>query len=131
MKKKNAPTKPATPARRKASAELRSTALFGGNPEYECVMVNPPKPKILKSETWTIKGHNARLPSTQLFITEDWSVYLQTKRRGEKVEYTSLDSLIADLVHVLKNTLIIRNYSGDDLPPNAKLTDGPAENPKL
>ena len=30
MKKKNAPTKPKTPANQKASAELRCSALFGG-----------------------------------------------------------------------------------------------------
>lgn len=118
MKKKNAPTKPATPDNPKASAELRCGALLDGDPQYQCVMVNPKKPQTLKAVNWTmdIKGTHVRIPSNLLFITEDGSVYIVTNKHGDKATYTSLNSLI----ETVNKTVIIENFSTDDKQSNAQ-----------
>lgn len=75
-------------------------------PAYSCVMI-PPKTHVLKSQTVTVKGDLIKLPSLYLFIHEDGSVYVQTKREGDHVEYVSLKSLI----EAVKNTQVIESFS--------------------
>lgn len=77
------------------------------NPDYQCTMVPVTQPTILKSETFTLKGTHVEIPSRNLFITEDGSVYVVMKRKGKVADYASLDSLI----ETIKKTTILEGFS--------------------
>lgn len=77
------------------------------NPDYQCVMNNPTPEKVLNAETWSLHGRHITIPSRRLFVTDDGSVYVVIKRKGNKSEYASMDSLIK----AVKNTVIIESFS--------------------
>jgi hypothetical protein len=74
---------------------------------YDCVIADSVNEVNLHSKRVTLKGTCVKLPSDELFVMEDGSVYVQTKKQGEHVSYTSLSSLI----QAVKSTKIIENFS--------------------
>jgi len=75
------------------------------DPSYACIMVPPAKQEVLKTQTYSLKGHHIQIPSRSLFITEDGSIYVVMKKGKKVVEYASLKSLI----ETVKKAVIVEN----------------------
>lgn len=76
--------------------------------DYKCVMIpRPDRIATLKPTTFRVEGVTVEIPSRILFVMDDGSVYVQVKKRGEVVEFASLDYLIK----AVKGTRVIQNFS--------------------
>lgn len=82
------------------------------NPTFRCILESVPPPQVLKSQTRTIRGWRIGIPSNQLFITQDGSVYVVMEEKDGKTEFASLKGLIEDVIR--ERIQIIENFSDDN-----------------